>query len=66
MAHVRPNCKNPSTSISWDENILSMVDDFRFENRIDNRSAAVQKLVRMGLKYQALLEKKRERELARG
>ncbi|MGD7007590.1 hypothetical protein [Metabacillus sp. 84] len=66
MAHVRSNCKNPSTSISWDEAVLSMVDDYRFANRKDNRSAAVQELVKMGLKYKAALDRKRAKEITGG
>jgi metal-responsive CopG/Arc/MetJ family transcriptional regulator len=61
MAHVRSNCKNVSTSISLDEKLFGLIDDYRFEKRKDNRSAAIADLILKGLKYEALLQKKREK-----
>jgi metal-responsive CopG/Arc/MetJ family transcriptional regulator len=64
MAHRRNNCQNLSTTISLKEQTLSLVEDYRFENRKDNRSAAIEELVLYGLKYKQLVEKKkRERML---
>jgi metal-responsive CopG/Arc/MetJ family transcriptional regulator len=63
MAHVRNNCKNISTTISLEETIYQLIEDHRFKTRKDNRSAAIMDLVVKGLKYQALVEKKREKML---
>jgi hypothetical protein len=64
MAHKRKNCQNLSTTVSLKERTLSLIEDYRFENRKDNRSAAVEELILYGLKYKALVEKKkRERML---
>jgi metal-responsive CopG/Arc/MetJ family transcriptional regulator len=61
MAHKRVNCQNISTTISLDEQIFQLIEDHRFKSRKDNRSAAIVDLVVKGLKYQALVEKKREK-----
>lgn len=53
--------KNPKTErvpVMWDRTFLDKIDDFRFQNRIGSRSAAVRKLVEMGLEKQA---KKKEK-----
>lgn len=63
MAHVRSNCKNLSTTISLEEHLLSLVEDHRFKTRKENRSAAIADLLVKGLKYQALVEKKKDRML---
>lgn len=61
MVHVRKNCKNVSTTISLEESLMELVDDYRFNKRKDNRSAAISDLILKGLKYEELLQKKRER-----
>jgi metal-responsive CopG/Arc/MetJ family transcriptional regulator len=61
MAHVRHDSKKLSTTISLEEQMFSLIDDYRFENRKDNRSAAIADLILKGLKYEALLQKKREK-----
>lgn len=61
MAHVRNNCKNLSTTISLDEKLMMMIEDHRFNNRKENRSAAIADLILKGLKYQQLVEKKKAR-----
>jgi metal-responsive CopG/Arc/MetJ family transcriptional regulator len=61
MAHVRSNCKNVSTTISLEEKLFELIDDYRFDKRKDNRSAAIADLILKGLKYEALLQKKREK-----
>lgn len=61
MAHIRKNCRNLSTTISLDENLLIQIEDYRFNTRKDNRSAAIADLIQKGLKLEELLQKKRER-----
>jgi metal-responsive CopG/Arc/MetJ family transcriptional regulator len=61
MTHVRSNCKNVSTTISLEEEVMSLIENYRFTKRKDNRSAAIADLVLKGLKYEALLQKKREK-----
>jgi metal-responsive CopG/Arc/MetJ family transcriptional regulator len=48
-----------STTISLEETLLSQIEDYRFTARKNNRSAAIADLIQKGLKYQALMEKKR-------
>jgi hypothetical protein len=64
MAHARPNCKNVSTTISLEEPIFQLIEDHRFRTRKDNRSAAIVDLVMKGLKYQALVEKKKREKMS--
>ncbi|WP_394139601.1 hypothetical protein [Cytobacillus oceanisediminis] len=61
MAHKRKDSSKPTTTISLEEKLLAMVEDFRFEKRKENRSAAIADLLIMGLKYNELVEKKRAR-----
>ncbi len=61
MAHSRKNCKNLSTTISLEEELMELIEDYRFTKRKDNRSAAIADLIRKGLKLEELLEKKREK-----
>lgn len=64
MAHVRKNCKNVSTTISFDPDILAALEEYRFTKRKENRSQAVVELILKGLKYERIVEKKkRERML---
>jgi metal-responsive CopG/Arc/MetJ family transcriptional regulator len=63
MAHIRSNCKNLSTTISLEEPLLLLVEDYRFEKRKDNRSQAIAELIKKGLKYEALLNKKKAQML---
>lgn len=41
--------EKPRYTIILDEELLKQVDDFRFENRFQSRSAATIELVRLGL-----------------
>ncbi|OHR73974.1 hypothetical protein HMPREF3291_05155 [Bacillus sp. HMSC76G11] len=66
MAHLRENSNKPTTSISWDPELLALVDDFQFDHRKRNRSAAVNELAKLGLKYLELVEKKRAKQAIRG
>jgi metal-responsive CopG/Arc/MetJ family transcriptional regulator len=59
MAHVRNNCKNLSTTISLEEEVMSMIENYRFEKRKDNRSAAIRDLILKGLKYEELVQKRK-------
>jgi metal-responsive CopG/Arc/MetJ family transcriptional regulator len=63
MAHVRDNCKNISTTISIEQYVMDHIENYRFDKRKDNRSAAITDLILKGLKYEALLQKKREKVL---
>lgn len=58
--YKQPNYK-PTTSIALDEKLFFAVDQYRFTKRKDSRSQAIADLIVKGLKYEALLEKKRER-----
>lgn len=62
MAHVRHDSSRPTTTISFNPAILAKVEDYKFENRKDNRSQAIEELIKFGLKYVALVEKKKQRE----
>lgn len=59
MAHVRSNCRNLSTTISLDELLMNRIEDYRFAKRKDNRSAAIAELILKGLKYEALVQKRK-------
>jgi metal-responsive CopG/Arc/MetJ family transcriptional regulator len=59
MAHVRKDSSKPTTTISLERQLLELVEDYRFEKRKDNRSDAIADLLRKGLKYVELVEKKK-------
>ena len=42
--------KKPKVLITFNEQLLNRVDDFRFENRINTRSEAIRRLINEGLK----------------
>ncbi len=65
MAHIREKSHKPTTTISFDPATLSKIEDYRFTKRKENRSIAVDELVRYGLKYLELVERKKQRELGR-
>jgi metal-responsive CopG/Arc/MetJ family transcriptional regulator len=62
MAHVRSDSKYLSTTISLDAHLLLQIEDYRFEKRKNNRSAAIADLILKGLKYEALVQKKKARD----
>lgn len=62
MAHVRTNCKNPSQTISFQPNIYEAAENYLYDHRKKNFSHSINELVAYGLKYVALMEKKKERE----
>lgn len=41
--------KKPIISVILDEKTLEKVDDYRFENRIESRSKALNELIKIGL-----------------
>lgn len=59
MAHVRKDSKYLSTTISLDEELYQLIENHRFTKRKDNRSAAIADLILKGLKYEALVQKKK-------
>jgi metal-responsive CopG/Arc/MetJ family transcriptional regulator len=59
--HYKKPGYKPTTSIALDEELFVRIDEYRFEKRKDNRSAAIADLILKGLKYEALLQKKREK-----
>jgi len=54
MATDKPRC-----TITLDEELLRKIDDYRFENRFENRTQATVSLIRLGLD---VLEKKLRHE----
>jgi|GEM_PF-4276787 len=38
----------PTTSITLEEELLQMIDKFKHRNEFDNRSQAIEKLIRLG------------------
>jgi len=64
MAHVRSNCRNLSTTISLEEAVMIQIEDYRFNKRKDNRSAAITELILKGLRYEALVEKKKRERVS--
>jgi metal-responsive CopG/Arc/MetJ family transcriptional regulator len=59
--HYKKPGYKPTTSIALDEELFVQIEDYRFTKRKDNRSAAIADLILKGLKYEALLQKKREK-----
>lgn len=52
--------KKPRFIVTVDDDLFDMIEDFRFENRYQNRNAAMIDLIRAGLK--AKEEKERDEE----
>jgi metal-responsive CopG/Arc/MetJ family transcriptional regulator len=42
--------QKPRVLITIDKTLLDLIDDFRFENRINSRSEAIRRLINEGLK----------------
>lgn len=61
MAHIRENSHKPTATVSFNPVILSKIEDYQYTKRKGNRSQAIEELIKYGLKYVAILEKKRER-----
>ena len=62
MAHIRKDSSKPSTTISLEQQLLDMIEDYRFSKRKNNRSEAIADLIRKGLKLEQLLEEKRAKK----
>lgn len=48
--HYKQPTYKPTTSITLDEDLFKMIDKFKHRNEIDNRSQAIEKLIRLGFK----------------
>jgi len=42
--------EKPKILITFDDDLLKRIDDYRFENRINSRSEAIRRLIEEGLK----------------
>lgn len=62
MAHIRKDSSKPSTTISLEQQLFDLVEDYRFSKRKNNRSEAIADLIRKGLKLEQLLEEKRAKK----
>lgn len=60
--HKKPGYK-PTTSIALDEELFTQIEEYRFNKRKDNRSAAIADLILKGLKYEALVQKKKREKV---
>jgi len=49
--------EKPKILITFDDNLLKRIDDYRFENRINSRSEAIRRLIEIGLKFSSNLRK---------
>jgi len=43
--------ETPKITFVVDEELIERIDDFRFENRVRNRSEAIRQLIEEGLKH---------------
>lgn len=50
MAHKRGTNYRPSTSITLEEELMNLIDDYRFENRKNNRSQAIAELLQIAFR----------------
>lgn len=54
-----PNAK-PTITVTLDEELLKRIEDYQFENRIKNRSQAIQQLILKGMELMDKEEGKEE------
>ena len=52
--------KKPRFIVTVDEDLFDQIEDFRFENRYQNRNAAMVELIRAGLKAKEERDEERE------
>ena len=52
--------KKPRFIVTVDEDLFDQIEDFRFENRYQNRNAAMIELIRAGLKAKEERDEERE------
>lgn len=64
MAHSRGTNYKPTTTVVFDDQLLAMIEDYRFDARKDNRSQAINELVKLGFKYLKAVEKKKAKQKA--
>jgi metal-responsive CopG/Arc/MetJ family transcriptional regulator len=57
--HYKQPGYKPTTSITLDENLFEQIDEFKYQKRYDSRSQAIAALVLKGLKYEALVQKRK-------
>jgi len=51
--------EKPKILITFDDDLLKRIDDYRFENRINSRSEAIRRLIEESLaKYESKAKKK--------
>lgn len=50
-AHKRGSNYKPTTTITLEEQLLNMIDDYRFDSRKDNRSQAIAELIKLGFEH---------------
>jgi metal-responsive CopG/Arc/MetJ family transcriptional regulator len=50
--------EKPKILITFDDDLLTRIDDFRFGNRINSRSEAIRRLIDEGLKASDLFKTK--------
>jgi metal-responsive CopG/Arc/MetJ family transcriptional regulator len=62
MAHIRKDSSKPSTTISLEAQLLADIEDYRFTTRKNNRSEAIADLLKYGLRYLELVEKKKAKK----
>jgi metal-responsive CopG/Arc/MetJ family transcriptional regulator len=51
MTHIRKDSRKPSSTISLESSLWEKIEDYRFDNRKPNRSAAIEELIQLGLLY---------------
>lgn len=56
MASDRPPKRTEKIQLMLDDEELSAIDDWRFENRLPSRAAAIRELIRRGLLTQDAFE----------
>lgn len=57
--HYKQPGYKPTTSITLDEALFNQVDEFKYQKRFDSRSQAIAALLMKGLKYEALVQKRK-------
>ena len=54
--------EKPKILITFDSDLLTRIDDFRFGNRINSRSEAIRRLIEDGLKASDISERKPQKK----
>lgn len=61
MPHHRSDSRKPTLTIGMEEELIAEIENYRFQYRKENRSAAIADLVKLGLR----VVKRREERQAR-